>query len=409
MLNPFKYGREVSGRQFYDRQEAFDSLYSKLAGGSANVVMYAPRRYGKTSLVKKVLARFSGEGVPCVYFDLNRVESLERFCEAYASALYSLVGGAKGIAHTLAEYLSHLHPTFSFGGEFPVSVKFDYGAKMSSTSLAEVLGLAEKIAVEHVHESIIVAFDEFQEIRGLSPDLPLEGIFRGVIQEQQNVRYVFFGSKTHMLKRMFGEKSRPFYKSAATIRLGKPPEDQSRAFVAERFASCGIGVDAAEVSRIVEVSENIPYYLQELSSQVFDEVMSAGRDWVEPADVGDAVGNLLAENADWYFESTFFFYSTISTKSPACAQPASSTTAKMPSLGITQSPACRRMAQSAWHSFPIWVTSQTAHPILSFVPTGSSYSLIPSQRMFSANAPGYRGTETFSCSFATLSHPSRLT
>ena len=312
MVNPFKYGREVSGRQFYDRQEAFNSLYSKLAGGSANVVMYAPRRYGKTSLVKKVLSRFSEEGVPCVYFDLNRVESLERFCEAYASALYSLVGGAKGIAHNLAEYLSHLHPTFSFGGEFPVSVKFDYGDKMSSTSLAEVLGLAEKIAVEHVHESIIVAFDEFQEIRGLSPDLPLEGIFRGVIQEQQNVRYVFFGSKTHMLKRMFGEKSRPFYKSAATIklvyksaatiRLGKPPEDQSRAFVAERFASCGIGVDAAEVSRIVEVSENIPYYLQELSSQVFDEVMSAGRDWVEPTDVDAAVENLLAENADWYFE-----------------------------------------------------------------------------------------------------------
>ena len=86
MVNPFKYGREVSGRQFYDRQEAFDSLYAKLAGGSANVVMYAPRRYGKTSLVKKVLARFSEEGVPCIYFDMNRVETLERFCEAYASA-----------------------------------------------------------------------------------------------------------------------------------------------------------------------------------------------------------------------------------------------------------------------------------------------------------------------------------
>ena len=105
-----------------------------------------------------------------------------------------------------------------------------------------------------------------------------------------------------MLKRMFGEKSRPFYKSAATIKLGKPPEDQSRAFVAERFASCGIGVDAAEISRIVEVSANIPYYLQELSSQVFDRVVSAGRDWVEPADVDGAIDDLLAENADWYFE-----------------------------------------------------------------------------------------------------------
>ena len=95
---------------------------------------------------------------------------------------------------------------------------------------------------------------------------------------------------------------RPFYKSAATIKLGKPPEDQSRAFVAERFASCGIGVDAAEISRIVETAANIPYYLQELSSQVFDGVASVGRDWVEPADVDRAIGELLAENADWYFE-----------------------------------------------------------------------------------------------------------
>ena len=30
--------------------------------------------------------------------------------------------------------------------------------------------------------------------------------------------------------------------------------------------------------------------------------------------------------------------------------------AKIPSLGITQSPTCLRMAQSAWHSLPIWVT-----------------------------------------------------
>ncbi len=302
MVNPFKYGREVSGWQFYDREEAFKSLYSKIAGGSANVVMYAPRRYGKTSLVKKVLARFTQEGVPCVYFDLNRVESLERFCEAYASALYSIVGETTGVAHALAEYLSHLHPTFSFGGDFPVSVKFEYGAKMSSTSLAQVLGLASRVADEHVHGPIVIAFDEFQEIRSLSPDMPLEGIFRGVIQEQQNVRYVFFGSKTHMLKRMFGEKSRPFYKSAATIKLGKPPIEESRSFVAERFGSCGIGVDASEVSRIVDISANIPYYLQELSSRVFDEVTSDGRDWVEAADVDKAVKSLLSENSDMYFE-----------------------------------------------------------------------------------------------------------
>ena len=35
---------------------------------------------------------------------------------------------------------------------------------------------------------------------------------------------------------------------------------------------------------------------------MFDEVVSAGRDWAESADIDAAVKDLLAENADWYFE-----------------------------------------------------------------------------------------------------------
>ena len=116
------------------------------------------------------------------------------------------------------------------------------------------------------------------------------------------MRYLFLGSKTHMLKRMFGDKSRPFYKAAATVRLPKPPEDESMAFVKERFASRSMGVDDAEARRIVVESDNIPYYLQQLSSLVFDEVATSGRDWVEKADVDAAVGNLIAENADYYQE-----------------------------------------------------------------------------------------------------------
>ena len=55
MHNPFKYGKEVSGDQFYDRRESADELHRFLKDGVANVVLYAPRRYGKTSLVVRVL------------------------------------------------------------------------------------------------------------------------------------------------------------------------------------------------------------------------------------------------------------------------------------------------------------------------------------------------------------------
>ncbi len=302
VANPFRFGREVSGKQFYDREESFQGLYRKLAGGASNVVMYAPRRYGKTSLVKKVLARFNAEGIPTVYFDFNKVDSLERLCEEYAAALYALAGKGSSAVAVITGYLSHLHPTISVGTDAAVGIRFDYGAKMTATSVSAVLDLAEKISVDTLRRPLVVAFDEFQEIGRLSQGVPLEGVFRSCIQAHQNVRYVFFGSKTHMLKRMFGDKTRPFYKSAATIRLDKPPTEESVAFVKERFASCQIGIDDKEARRIVDESDNIPYYVQQLASLVFDGVSAASRDWVEAGDIDEAIGGLVAENSDYYAE-----------------------------------------------------------------------------------------------------------
>lgn len=302
MLNPFKFGLEVSGKQFYDREEVGEKLYRRLSGGASNVVMYAPRRYGKTSLVKKVLGRFQAEHVPTVYFDLNRTENLERFCEEYASALCSLLGRTAGFVDRVKNYLAHLHPTFSFGGDLPISVKFDYGERMSSQSVASVLDLAQTVAQDLDVPAIVVAFDEFQEIRRLSPDLPLEGIFRSCIQAHDRVRYVFFGSKTHLLMRMFGDKSRPFYKSASTIRLEKPPREESRTFVKERFAAASIIVDDAVAEQIVVTSDNIPYYLQQLSSLAYESVRRTTRDYLTVEDIAQAEHDLIDENADYYAE-----------------------------------------------------------------------------------------------------------
>lgn len=302
MVNPFRFGLEVSGKQFYDREEVGERLYRRLSGGASNVVMYAPRRYGKTSLVKKVLGRFQAEHVPTVYFDLNRTENLERFCEEYASALCSLLGRTAGFVDRVKNYLAHLHPTFSFGGDLPISVKFDYGERMSSQSVASVLDLAQTVAQDLDVPAIVVAFDEFQEIRRLSPDLPLEGIFRSCIQAHDRVRYVFFGSKTHLLMRMFGDKSRPFYKSASTIRLEKPPREESRTFVKERFAAASIIVDDAVAEQIVVTSDNIPYYLQQLSSLAYESVRRTARDYLTVEDIAQAEHDLIDENADYYAE-----------------------------------------------------------------------------------------------------------
>ena len=301
MHNPFKYGKQVSGTQFYDRIEIGEQLYRMLSEGSANVVMYAPRRYGKTSLVQKVLRQFGSEGIPSILFDLSKVPTLERFLDEYASSIYALGGKLENVAHIIEEFIGHLYPTFSLGVDGKCSIRLDYGPRLTVSSISAVLDLPERMA-EKLGKPVVVAFDEFQEVAELSKDFTLEKIFRSVIQAHQKTRYVFFGSKTHLMRRMFGDHSRPFYNAAFNLRLGKPPVDESVEFLKSRFAAEGAEINQEEVSAILKASENIPYYLQALGWLAFDTMAMDGRNRLCANDVQIAVQRLLESNEELYEE-----------------------------------------------------------------------------------------------------------
>ena len=143
-------------------------------------------------------------------------------------------------------------------------------------------------------------FDEFQEVKDLLPNDGFERVMRSSIQSHRNVSYIFLGSRYHMLRRMFTDHNRPFYKSAVTILLGKPPVEESVRFVIDRFASAGksIARDAAE--RLVGKIENIPYFIQQLGFETFRLVDDAHRKSVSSADVDSAFANLSCFNRDQY-------------------------------------------------------------------------------------------------------------
>ena len=143
-------------------------------------------------------------------------------------------------------------------------------------------------------------FDEFQEVKDLLPNDGFERVMRSAIQLHRNVSYIFLGSRYHMLRRMFTDHNRPFYKSAVTILLGKPPVEESVRFVIDRFASAGksIARDAAE--RLVGKIENIPYFIQQLGFETFRLVDDARRKSVSSADVDSAFANLSCFNRDQY-------------------------------------------------------------------------------------------------------------
>jgi len=300
MTNPFVYGKEVRGYQFYDRRESSKELCGYLKDGSTNVVLYAPRRYGKTSLVLRVLERLKGEGMDALLFDISKIPTVEKFCDAYVSAVYAVYGGLPEIANMITRYLLHLHPTFTASTK-GVSLRLDYGERMSEQTLSDVLDLPERLAAE-AGRPLAVAFDEFQDIALLSSTMRMEACFRSVIQAHQKVRYVFLGSKTHLMQRMFGSTTRPFYRSAFNMKIGKPPREESAEFVSTRFADAGFALSPEALDRILDVSENIPYYVQAVSGQVFAHASDVTKTGIEVADVEAAVSRLVDAGSDYYAE-----------------------------------------------------------------------------------------------------------
>ena len=87
MKNPFRYGAKVTGGAFYDRREIKASMMNALDGCN-NVVLYGPRRYGKSSLVAEMIEELRENGVICVYLNMMNVASLGDFVMSYSKAVY---------------------------------------------------------------------------------------------------------------------------------------------------------------------------------------------------------------------------------------------------------------------------------------------------------------------------------
>lgn len=293
--NPFAFGVFVSGEQFYDRVEIRADLLRYIRNRQ-NVLLYGPRRYGKSSLASDVAEELRREGRICIWFDMMKVNSLEHFVSEYAKAAYAVASRTERNLQKVLDFFRALRPKVSIGADGATTFGIDLSSNgADSNTVEEVLSLPERLAGAG---RIVVFFDEFQEIGRFASDLALERLFRSVIQRQTKVDYVFLGSKTHTLKRMFTDATRPFYESAAVLAMGKPPENESVVFLVSRFASAGVECSESVARSIMAAANNVPYYLQALGAETFDCVKAQMARTVRPEDVTAAIEKLRRQKRD---------------------------------------------------------------------------------------------------------------
>lgn len=300
--NPFKYGSKVTGGSFYDRREIKASMLNVLDGGN-NVVLYGPRRYGKSSLVAEMIEDLRKKGVDCVYLNMMTIASLKDFVMAYSKAIYNQFSPTIGALKNIAGLFRKVKPVIGLDEDGKPQLSYSFASgKIGPSELSEVLDLPARLLSPE--KSAVIVIDEFQEVAELGLKNRFEQIMRSVIENHANISYVFLGSKTHMLKRMFAAPSRPFYRSAQTFSLSLPPRDESRAFLIEKFKSVDITLHEDLADVIVERAGNVPYYLQAIGSWIFRMVSERNEITISEEDVDSGFEALMASEVD-LFENLF--------------------------------------------------------------------------------------------------------
>ena len=292
MKNPFRYGMRVRGCEFFDRTKIMRDIRNTLDGGN-NVLVYGPRRYGKSSLVGEVFAAIRNEGNTCIELNMMDIASLDDFVARYASAVYRELAPVSGALKHVSDLFRRVTPTLSLDSEGKPELRFSIAsAKVGLDALREVLELPEKLCPPKRH--VFVAMDEFQEVSELGLGAQFERTMRSVVEKQTRVSYVYLGSKTHLLERMFAAKSRPFYNSAQKFLLPRPPEDESAAFLVNRFASVGIKLSQELSEDMVRKVDNVPYYLQALGSWTFNATTGRNGKSVSRNDINEGFDSLYS-------------------------------------------------------------------------------------------------------------------
>src|SRR6267154_544437 len=261
MDNPFVYGEVVPRGAFIDRVVELDRLVADLAAGQ-KVFLISPRRYGKSSLIRRALAAMSRIGALTVEVTVSSFSSYVAFLEGYARALMAAETKWDRARTWLKEAIRSARTEIRYSpgesalGALTVSFPAVKSDRDVSRLAQDVFALPGRLA-DARRRKVVVALDEFQAIGEFNGG-SVEHAMRAAVQHQREVGYVFAGSEPSLMERMLGPK-RPFYKAGPVMRLEKIPEEMFASFIESRFSKTGIKAETGLGMAIVDLAGNMPY------------------------------------------------------------------------------------------------------------------------------------------------------
>jgi hypothetical protein len=264
--SPFIYGTIVSIQSFTNREAESAKLQSNLLNG-INTTIISPRRWGKSSLVEKVIIDINKKDkkTKTVIIDLFSVSSEEEFLEQFAREVIKASSSKwQEWMSSGKEFFKKLIPKLSLGIDptTDFSLSFDWHELKKNSD--EVLNLPETIAKKRGIK-FIICLDEFQNLSSFNDYLVFEKKLRACWQRHKSVTYCLYGSKRHMMTDIFNNPSKPFYRFGDIMLLQKIETKKWVSFICKSFAATDKQIDEKTAGIIPLVMKNHSWYVQQLA------------------------------------------------------------------------------------------------------------------------------------------------
>jgi uncharacterized protein len=266
--NPFLYGRPLeSAEQLVDRDAEIGELLGCVRSGQA-VMVYGPRRYGKTSLARVVEGQAREEfGIEGIYVDLWGATSVWDIVSVLGHA-YARASGAFRMRRFLADLLGSLGFTVSFEGtSVGVSYEARHREQREREAFMELLRVPQRMSSRSSSGKVLLILDEFGEVLNV-PGEP-DALMRSAFQDSPDVSFLFMGSKKSLMDGLFSDRRRPFYNFGRRIELGRLPYGELGGFVEERFEAAGKRITPEAADALLGLTQGHPYRAQQLASHAF--------------------------------------------------------------------------------------------------------------------------------------------
>lgn len=299
MESPFSFGRTVTEDAFTNRTTDILRLKQNLQNG-INTVLISPRRWGKSSLVKKVAAQIKSRQVKVISLDLFSIRNEEEFYKVLAAETIKATSNKfTEWVQNGKQFFKHVTPKISVGADPAQDFEISFTWKELEKNYKEILNLPQQIAVAKGWQ-LVVCIDEFQNLSSFKEPRLFQKRLRTEWQHHNRVTYCLYGSRQHMMSELFEKQSMPFYKFGDVIYLPKIERADWIRFIQKGFSVSKKTISEELANSIAALVEDHSYYVQQLSYLVWVTTTKK----VSPEMVKEAAENLLAQNALLYTRDT---------------------------------------------------------------------------------------------------------